>query len=66
MAKPIGEDFPKVIFNFLCGLILQGLDDEVSMLNDDNGDNSDDGMIDGSSTQRVETQNVARTNGETK
>ena len=28
LAKPIGEDFPKLLFNFLSGLILQGLDND--------------------------------------
>ena len=27
LAKPIGEDFPKVFFNFIAGLILQGFDE---------------------------------------
>lgn len=27
LAKPIGEDFPRLLFNFLSGLILQGLDE---------------------------------------
>lgn len=29
LAKPIGEDFPKVIFNFIVGLILQGFDEQA-------------------------------------
>lgn len=29
LAKPIGENFPKLVFNFLYGLIVQGLDEEI-------------------------------------
>lgn len=29
LAKPLGEDFPKLLYNFLSGLILQGLDEEL-------------------------------------
>ena len=37
LAKPIGEDFPKLLFNFLSGLILQGLDGELERENDKEG-----------------------------
>lgn len=34
LAKPIGEDFPKLLFNFISGLILQGFDASIQQEKD--------------------------------